>query len=125
MSRPIIPYEPTWLDRVFQKELDALTGKERGICIDRLAELLVDLKSCKHPIQDLSLQKWRPTPYKGVVNVLGGRLVEYRLTKTMRVIACYFDEREEVLLVTATIKHDHERMTRILREHGRHIPQYL
>lgn len=124
MDRPIIPYEPTWLDRVFKKELNSLAGREQGSCLERLAELLTDLKSCKHPIQDPSLQKWRPTSYKGVTNVLGGHLVEYRLSQTMRVIACYFDERDDVLLVTATIKHDHERMKRVLRDHGRYLPQY-
>jgi hypothetical protein len=101
-----------------------LADREQGICVKCLAELIEDLKSCKHPIQDPSLQKRRPTSYKGVTNVLGGHLVEYRLTKTMRVIACYFVERADILLVTATIKHDHERMKRVLRDHGRYFSQY-
>jgi hypothetical protein len=124
VDRPIVPYEPTWLDRVFKKELGSLPAREQDTCIECLAELLAGLKSCKHPIQDPSLQRRHPTSYKGVIHVLGGHLVEYRLTKTMRVIACYFEERADVLLVTATIKHDHERMKRVLRNHGRYLSQY-
>lgn len=40
-------------------------------------------------------------------------------------IACYFEERPEILLVTATIKHDHDRMKRLLKEHGRSLPSYF
>ena len=39
----------------------------------------------------------------------------------MRVIACYFEDRPDILLVTATLTHDHERMKRLLKEHGRSL----
>jgi len=124
VGRPIVPYEPTWLDRIFQKELGSLHEGERRTCLSTLGDFISSLQDCKHPIQDPRLQRWRPTSYKGVVTIQGGHLAEYRLTRTMRVIACYFDDREEILLVVATIKHDHERMKRLLREHGRYLSTY-
>ena len=124
MGRPVVPYEPIWLDRTFKKELNSLNSGEQDNCIRLLAELIDALKLCRHPIQDSNLQKWRPTSYKGVVAIKGGHLAEYRLTGTMRVIACYFEDRETILLVVATIKHDHDRMKRLLRDHGRYLPSY-
>lgn len=85
---------------------------------------MLDLRECRHPIKDPQLGRWRPSPYRGVVKVKGGHLAEYRLTSTMRVIACYFEDREDILLVVATIKHDHERMKRLLKEHGRAFLSY-
>jgi mRNA-degrading endonuclease RelE of RelBE toxin-antitoxin system len=124
VGRPVVPYEPTWLDKTFQKELNSLNSSEQGKCTRLLAELIDALKSCRHPTQDSNLQKWHPTSYKGVVAIKGGHLAEYRLTGTMRVIAFYFEDRETILLVVATIKHDHDRMKRLLRDHGRYLLSY-
>ncbi|HSK77322.1 MAG TPA: hypothetical protein VLQ45_12790 [Thermoanaerobaculia bacterium] len=52
-------------------------------------------------------------------------MAEYRFPGTLRVIACYFEERPEILLVTVTIKHDHDRMKRLLKEHGSSLPSYF
>lgn len=42
----------------------------------------------------------------------------------MRVISCYFDDSERLLLLTVTLKHDHERMQRLIREHSRSLWSY-
>lgn len=123
MARQVLPYKPTWLDKFFRKDLERLPQKDRGVCLQSLEDLLADLKACRHPLQDPLLSRWRPTPYKGVVK-LAGHLAEYRLGSTMRVIACYFDDNETILLVAVTLKHDHERLKRLLKEHGRSLPDY-
>jgi hypothetical protein len=124
VSRILIPYEPTWLDRNFKKEFRSLSDAEQASCEEVLGNFMEDLQKCKHPIQDPILRKWRPSNYRGVVSIKRGHLAEYRLTNTLRVIACYFEDREELLLVVATIRHDHDRMKRLLREHGRYLPNY-
>jgi hypothetical protein len=125
VGKSVIPYKPTWLDKNFKKDLEALDSGRRSQCLGDLADLISGLQRCTHPVLDPVLARWRPSPYKGVVKVAPGcHLAEYRLTGTMRVIACYFDIREDILLLTATVRHDHERMKRLLREHGRSFPSY-
>ena len=125
MGKSVIPYKPTWLDKNFKKDFQALDGGRRSQCQEDLADLISDLQKCTHPVLDPVLGRWRPSAYKGVVRLDPGcHLVEYRLTGTVRVIACHFDAREEILLLTATVRHDHERMKRLLKEHGRSLPSY-
>lgn len=125
MGRPIVLFKPTWLDRYFRKDFGALNDQGKEECTQILGDLMAALRDCKHPVQDPTLQKWRPSPYKGVVKIKSGHLAEYRCPGIMRVIACYFDDRQEILMVTVTLKHDHERMKRLLREHGGSLPSYL
>ncbi|HEY2739443.1 MAG TPA: hypothetical protein VGK45_13630 [Thermoanaerobaculia bacterium] len=42
----------------------------------------------------------------------------------MRVIACYFENDDRILLLTATLKHDHDRMQRLIKEHGKSLAGY-
>lgn len=126
MARAVLPYEPTWLDKHFRKALSQLPVAEQRDCASRLADLVSALKECGHPIKDPRLAQWRPSPYNGVVRIRRGHLAEYRFRGTlMRVIACYFDERPELLLVTATLTHDHDRMKRLLKEHGSNLESYF
>lgn len=80
------------------------------------------LKVCAHPVTDPRLQSWRPSSYRGVIQVKGGYLVEYRFPGVMRVIACCFDGSADapvqglVLLLTITLDHDHERMKKLIRQ---------
>jgi hypothetical protein len=47
-------------------------------------------------------------------------LVEYRLgLEGLRVIACYFDEKPEILLAAATLNHDHAGLQKLLRDNAR------
>ena len=126
MARPVLPFKPTWLDRHFQKALNGLGEAEKDAYLSRLANLISALKECSHPIQDPKLASWNPSPYKGVVKIRSGHLAEYRFKGTlMRVIACYFPDRPEILLLTATLQHDHERMKRLLKEHGSGFSSYF
>lgn len=43
---------------------------------------------------------------------------------TMRVIACSFDDDDRILLLTATLNHDHDRMQRLIKEHGKALATY-
>jgi hypothetical protein len=93
--------------------------------VQRLADLLEAIRRCSHPVTDPCLRAWRPSHYKGVTKIRAGHLVEYRfLPGTMRVIACYFDDEDRVLLLTATVKHDHDRMQRLIEEHGKAFALY-
>jgi len=124
VGRPVREYKPTWLDKQFRRDLEARPQRERQQCLDLIAQLLSDLKECRHPVQDPQMQRWRPTAYGGIVKLKPGcHLAEYRLTRTMRVIACYFEGKPDILLVTATLTHDHERMKRLLKEHGRFLEE--
>ena len=52
-------------------------------------------------------------------------LVEYRLSfEGLRVIACHFDGRPEILLAAATLNHDHDGIQRLLREHARKLSEH-
>ena len=124
MGRRLIEYRPTWLDKHFEKELESQEKAARAKCLELLADLMADLSACRHPLTDPNLRRWKPSPYNGVVKITGGRLAEYRLTKTMRVIICYSDDRPEFLMIVATIKHDHARMKRVIREHGSNFSSY-
>jgi hypothetical protein len=127
VSRPVIPYLPTWLDKFFRKGLKGLTSQDQEAYEERLGDLLEALAECRHPIQDPNLRPWNPSSYRGVVKIKGGgHLAEYRFPPTtMRVIACYFIDRPEILLLAATINHDHPRMQRLIKEHGRSLNDYL
>jgi hypothetical protein len=126
VSRPVIPFEPTWLDKHFRKALKALGDAEKEACLSRLSHLIDALKECSHPVQDPQLAPWSPSAYKGVVKIRSGHLAEYRFKGTlMRVIACYFLDRPEILLLTVTLHHDHDRMKRLLKEHGSSFSAYL
>jgi len=119
----LVYYQPAWLDRSFKKALKKTPARERKQRLEDLGDLLEALQSCSHPTLDPTLQRWRPTAYRGVVEIEGVRFVEYRLPRLVRVIACYSEEENpedavtRIILLTATLTHDHERMQRLIRQH--------
>lgn len=128
MSRRIRTFEPTWLDRRFYKTYRKLKPAEQKRWQRDLAELLKALQACSHPATDPRLQRFRPSSYKGVTELPErGQLIEYRLSGLSRVIVCWFpsdpstEEDDPILLVAATVTHDHERIQRLLRQHHRQI----
>jgi hypothetical protein len=122
VGRRIFPFEPTWLDRRFQKAFSALHQEEQKRRRNELAALIKALKACTHPSTDPSLRPFRPSSYKGVARV-PGQLIEYRLPGLFRVIVCYFSSdpvsgtEERILLVAATLTHNHDRLQRLIRQH--------
>jgi len=122
VPRLVRVFEPTWQDRSFRKALEKLNPREREERASQVAALVKVLQVCSHPVTDPRLQPWRPSSYRGVIQVKGGSLVEYRFPGVMRVIACCFDGSAEalyqglVLLLTITLDHDHERMKKLIRQ---------
>lgn len=121
MSREVRVFEPTWQDRHFRKALEKLRAEERAQRASQVAALVKVLQACANPVTDPALQAWRPSSYRGVIQLKGGgQLVEYRFPGVMRVIACCFEGSREgrslVLLLTITLDHDHERMKKLLRQ---------
>ncbi|MBW8874415.1 MAG: hypothetical protein JF614_05590 [Acidobacteria bacterium] len=98
-----------------------MNPRERDERANQVASLVKVLQVCAHPVTDPRLQPWRPSAYRGVIQVKGGYLVEYRFPGIMRVIACCFDGSADeyqglVLLLTITLDHDHERMKKLIRQ---------
>jgi hypothetical protein len=120
MSRPVRPFKPLWFDHQFKKELRKLTEAKRNERLDELAALALTLAECRHPTHDLALQPWRPSAYQVPKIPPEVRLYEYRCAFPLRVIVRWVEptEREPegtVLLVAATLSHDHERLKDILK----------
>ncbi|HEX4961335.1 MAG TPA: hypothetical protein VF173_10890 [Thermoanaerobaculia bacterium] len=99
-----------------------MNPREREERASQVASLVKVLQVCSHPVIDPRLQTWRPSAYRGVIQVSKGYLVEYRFPGVMRVIACCFDAIAQashqglVLLLTITLDHDHERMKKLIRQ---------
>ena len=120
MARQVIPFESTWLnaDRHFAKAFEGLSAEGQKDFQKRLAVFILALQQCSHPVLDPRLASLRPTPYPGVAKISGGQLIEYRLDRSSeRVVACYFEQRNVVLLVAVTINHDHERIKTLIKKH--------
>ncbi len=119
MSKHVRPYQPTWLDKAFAKDYKKLSRAEQHNFTRRLGELIEALRACAHPAADPALGKWRPSAYR-IAGRIEGHLVEYRFPGTVRVIACYFEADpgqtgdSTILLVAATLKHDHKRLKRLI-----------
>ncbi|HEV2843415.1 MAG TPA: hypothetical protein VG477_01100 [Thermoanaerobaculia bacterium] len=122
MPRLVRTFQPTWQDRHFRKAVEKLRPEQREERAHQVASLVKVLQICTHPVTDPRLQAWRPSSYRGVIQVQGGQLVEYRFSGVMRVIACCFDSNANpscqgmVLLLTITLDHDHERMKTLIRQ---------
>lgn len=120
LSRELRPYEPTWLDRQYRKALRVLPPEEQEASKKELGDLLEALQTCQHPQKDPALARWKPTPYSGQ-GVPG--LCEYRLGPRARVVARCVDPApgQPILLVAATLVHDHERIKRLIATHKKRI----
>ena len=113
LSRRVYPFEPTWLDREYRKTFGAMSEDEQNEVKQTLTDLLTDLATCKHPCKCPSLAKWKPTPYPGVGVTA---LYEYRTESLSRVIVRCPDVAVdgEILLIAATLTHDHIRLRRLI-----------
>ncbi len=121
MAKHVRPHQPTWLDKAFTKDYKKLSQDEQRSFTERLSELIETLRECVHPVTDPALRKWRPSAYR-IAGRIEGHLVEYRFPGTVRVIACYFETdpgqiTDTILLVAATLKHDHSRLKRLIEGH--------
>lgn len=123
-DREVRPFEPTWLDKRFCKARAKLSPLQRRDCDRQLAELIAALKRCRHPATDPDLARWRPSRYSAAGIPGTCRLVEYRLKGLFRVVAAFFVDHESppdrysvVLLVGATLSHDHQRLERLIGSH--------
>jgi hypothetical protein len=120
VSREVRAYEPTWLDREYRKSLAKLDADAQARAESDLARLIGALQKCRHPSKDPDLAAWRPSPYSGL-GIDG--LYEYRLGALSRVIARCRNVAADgpILLVAATLSHDHPRIKRLLDEHKKRI----
>jgi len=121
MPRPVYCFNPTWQDQRYKKALKRLSPQQQEECLQELDDLIDDLAICKHPKADPILQRWKPGPYQRVIEV--SEIYEYRCGQMMRVIARFIDPAPggEVLLLAVTLNHDHKRMKRLMKAHGREV----
>ncbi len=117
MARHVHFFQPLWFDRHFKKSLKALSTSEQDRRLQEISGLIQALAECRHPCTDPMLASWRPSAYH-VSRVTG--LFEYRCRFPLRVIARWIephppDEPEgAVLMVAATLAHDHERLQKLI-----------
>ncbi|RMH16932.1 MAG: hypothetical protein D6696_17140 [Acidobacteria bacterium] len=106
------------MDREFRKTFSRRPKKERNRIERQLVGLVEALQASDHPILEPALSRYRPSRY-AIGSIRGDtRLVEYRLGGTLRVVACFFDDLpDHLLLLTVTLHHDHERMKRLIQSH--------
>lgn len=119
MPRPVRFFDLFWSDRDFKKSLKSLPDEEREKRLQELAELVQALGSCNHPTHDPSLASWRPSAYHVRRVSAGVKLYEYRCRHPFRVVArwvepCNEDPEGAILMVAATLSHDHERLEGII-----------
>ncbi len=121
----LVFFEPTWLDKEFEKAFKRLSADEKEARTEDLAALMEALRSCRHPVTDPSLARFKPGSYSGVIRLQPHQvLIEYRLRGLMRVIACYVRSSDEtsddkIVLLAATLTHDHDRLKKLVRQHVR------
>ncbi len=131
MPRPVRQFDLFWGDREFKKAFKRLPESDQRERLAELVTLVQDLAACTHPTHDPSLQRWRPSAYHvRSVDPSRARLYEYRCTFPMRVIARWIDPTPEepegsILLVAATLSHDHERLKEIIRRNREDLVDYL
>ncbi|HET9226986.1 MAG TPA: hypothetical protein VFR31_09985 [Thermoanaerobaculia bacterium] len=130
MPRPVREFDLFWGDRDFKRSLQRLSESDRQERLSELTELVRDLSDCRHPTHDPALQRWRPSAYH-VRNVDSSqvKLFEYRCAYPMRVIVRWIDPTPEepagvVLLVAATLSHDHERLKEVIRRNRQDLAGY-
>lgn len=119
MPRPVRQFEPLWLDNHFKREFRRLPRPQQESRLQELADLATALGQCVHPTHDPNLAPWRPSAYHVPRVPPSVRLFEYRCDYPLRVIARWIEPSEEdpegaVLLVAATLSHDHQRLREII-----------
>lgn len=116
MRHRIVPFR-TWADKDFKKDFKKLPEQHKQRCETALEELITALAACSHPTAEATLQRFRPTAYR-VRHKGDGALLEYRLPGTVRVIVCWHEESATIVLVAITVRHDHDRLQRLIQAHG-------
>jgi len=106
---------PTWEDPHYKKDLKKLDEEARQEHLGRLAKLVDILIRCRHPHKEPDLGEFKPTPYPGVVKIPDAQVIEYRLGKLCRLIACWFEKEDTILLVAVTLTHDHDRLKLLIK----------
>jgi len=117
VPRPVYPFLPTWEDRRFKKELSKLSAEARDGILEEISALIDALAECRHPTKDGTLRPYKPSPYRAPGMKREPRLYEYRLSGVARVIAGWVQDGEAILMVAATLTHDHSRLVRLLKQH--------
>ena len=117
MPREIREFLETWQDRVFVKSVKRLRAKEKATLEARLEMLYGLLSTCRHPITDPQLATFQPTPYWVALRTPGIRLAEYRLGPLCRVVAAYFENTEDILLIAISVDHDHPRLKVLVKKY--------
>jgi hypothetical protein len=130
MGRPVRVYAPLWFDHQFKKDLKKLPKPLQEQRLQEISRLAAVLAECRHPTHDPSLAAWKPSAYHVPKVPPEVRLCEYRCTYPLRVIVrwvepCEGDPEGVVLLVTATLSHDHQRLKEILGNHRTEIKEWL
>jgi len=119
MARRVYTFPRTWQDKHYKKDLARFNPKQRKKLLENIAGLITALSNCTHPTSDPILQRWDPSPYKRVIRQ--GGVYEYRGLGLTRVIARWVEAdpdnqlEEAVLLLTVTVKHDHDRMQTLIQ----------
>lgn len=129
MPRPVRLFDLFWGDRDFKKAFKRLPEPNQKERLSELATLVSDLAACTHPTHDPALQRWKPSAYHvRSVDASKIKLYEYRCTFPMRVIARWIDPTHDepegaILLVAATLSHDHERLKEIIRRNRQDLEE--
>lgn len=128
MARLVREFEGTWLDKKFLKAFKKLAAGDQERFRKSLGELIDTLKGCRHPISDPNLARFRPTPYhRPFAPESGFALAEFRLGSVWRVIVAFKQpgtlesEVTDLLLVAATVDHDHDRLQALIQTADRRM----
>ncbi|HYX25639.1 MAG TPA: hypothetical protein VFC23_15920 [Thermoanaerobaculia bacterium] len=122
MGRPVRVFEPLWFDHQFKKDLKRLSKPQQAQRLQEIKALSLALAESGHPTHDPGLAGWKPSAYHVPKVPADVRLYEYRCAYPLRVIACWVEPCEgepegAVLLVAATLSHDHQRLKEIIGSH--------
>lgn len=130
MGRPVRVYEPLWFDHQFKKDLRKLSKQQQEQRLQEIAGLVAALADCRHPTHDPGLAAWKPSAYHVPRVAPEIRLCEYRCTYPLRIIVRWVAPSEAqpegvVLLVAATLSHDHQRLKEILGNYRTELGEWL
>jgi hypothetical protein len=122
MGRPVRFFKPLWFDHQFKKDLKKLPQPQQVKRLQELSALAAALANSGHPTHDPALAAWKPSAYHVPRIPADVLLFEYRCVYPLRVIArwvepCEGEPEGAVLLVAATLSHDHQRLKEIIGSH--------
>ena len=129
MGRPVRYFEPLWFDHQFKKDLRKLPNPRQDKRLQELSALIDVLANSRHPTHDPALAAWKPSAYhvpKIPPDIL---LFEYRCAYPLRIIVrwvepCDDEPEGAVLLVAATLSHDHQRLKEIISSNRKGLKEW-